>query len=375
MPDSSAPADHRRRFKLVVSDFHLGKGRYFRDGTQNILEDFIYDREFSEFLAYHRTGEFAEAEVELILNGDILNLLQIDYYGVHTHLFTERSQIFAVRKIIEGHPEFFSSLRRWAASPGHSVAYVIGNHDVGMIFAGAQRVFAEAVGAPVKFYTSNYTFDGVWVEHGQQYERFARMNLKRPFITRGVPEPVLDLPWGSLFVAVFMPKLKQERAHLDKVRPFGDFMVWSVFHDFWWSIKSGIRTVFFTLESLVFKSRYQIKKGVRAPWDIWREIVLYPSFDKIAFKILDEHADVNAVIFGHTHVLAYRQYREGKEYFNEGTWNEVTNLHLAEYGTKTRLTYAYIEYPIVTDGSARAKPLVRLKEWKGVWRPEMEITV
>ena len=87
---------------------------------------------------------------------------------------------------------------------------------------------------------------------------------------------------------------------------------------------------FFTLESLVFKTRYQIKKGVRARWDIWREIVLYPSFDKIAFKILDENPDVNAVIFGHTHILAYRQYREGKEYFNEGTWNEVTNLHLSE---------------------------------------------
>ncbi len=375
MPEHEAPGTIRRRFKLVVSDFHLGKGRYFRDGTQNILEDFIYDREFAEFLAYHRTGDYADAEVELILNGDVLNLLQIDYYGVHTHLFTDRSQIFAVRKIIKGHPEFFMALRRWCSTPGHSVSYVIGNHDVGMMFPGAQRVFAEACGADVNFYPAQYAFDGVWVEHGQQYERFAKLNLQRPFITRGIPEPVLDLPWGSLFVAVFLPKLKQERAHLDKVRPFGDFMVWSLIHDFWWSIKAGIRTVLFTLESLIFKTRYQIKKGVRLPWDIWREIVLYPSFDKIAFKILDENPDVNAVIFGHTHILAYRQYREGKEYFNEGTWNEVTNLHLSEYGTKTRLTYAYIEYPMTQDETVRVKPLVRLKEWKGVWKPEMEITV
>lgn len=375
MPDSQAVPTNRKRFKLVVSDFHLGKGRYFRDGSQNILEDFIYDREFSEFLAYHRTGDYHDAEIELILNGDILNLLQIDYYGVHTHLFTERSQIFAVRKIIQGHPEFFKALRRWASTPGNSISYVIGNHDVGMMFLGAQRVFSEAVGSEVVFYPSNYLFDGIWVEHGQQYERFARLNLHRPFIARGLPEPVLDLPWGSLFVAVFMPMLKQERAHLDKVRPFGDFMVWSFFHDFWWSIKAGIRTVLFTIQSLILKTRYQIKKGVRAPWDLWREIVLYPAFDKIAFKILDENSDVNAVIFGHTHILGYRQYREGKEYFNEGTWNEVTNLHLSEYGTKTRLTYAFIEYPQVNDSMSRAKPIVRLKEWKGVWRPEMEISV
>ncbi len=375
MPDPQVTGELRKRYKLVVSDFHLGKGRYFKDGSQNILEDFIYDREFSEFLTYYRSGDYHDADVELIFNGDILNLLQIDYYGVHTHLFTERSQIFAVRKIIQGHADFFKALRKWVSIPGHTVSYIIGNHDVGMMFSGAQRVFKEAVGAEVMFYASNYLFDGVWVEHGQQYERFARLNLQRPFITRGLPEPVLDLPWGSLFVAVFMPMLKQERAHLDKVRPFGDFMVWSFFHDFFWSLKAGIRTVLFTIQSLILKTRYQIKKGVGSPWNIWREIVLYPAFDKIAFKILDENSDVNAVIFGHTHILVYRQYREGKEYFNEGTWNEVTNLHLSEYGTKTRLTYAFIEYPQPNDSTARIKPLVRLKEWKGIWRPEMEISV
>src|SRR6476659_5988066 len=86
------------RLKLVVSDFHLGKGRYFADGTQNILEDFIYDKEFAEFLTYYRTGKYEEADVELILNGDILNLLQMDSWGVHTHLITERSVIRAVHK-------------------------------------------------------------------------------------------------------------------------------------------------------------------------------------------------------------------------------------------------------------------------------------
>src|SRR3954452_7647311 len=104
---------------MVVSDFHLGKGRYFLDGTQNILEDFIYDREFSEFLTYHRSNQFETAEVALILNGDILNLLQIDTWGVHTHLITERSVIRAVEKIVMGHPEFFQALREFAMTPHH----------------------------------------------------------------------------------------------------------------------------------------------------------------------------------------------------------------------------------------------------------------
>jgi UDP-2,3-diacylglucosamine pyrophosphatase LpxH len=241
-----------------------------------------------------------------------------------------------------------------------------------MLFKGAQRVFSEAVGTEVKFFDVSYLFDGIYVEHGQQYERFAKVNMERPFITRGVPEPVLDIPWGSLVVAVFLPRLKQERPHIDKVRPFGDFMVWAFMHDFWWFVKSGVRIFWFTLQSLIFKTRYQIKKGVRAQFDLLKEITLYPSFDKIAFRILDDRSDVNVVIFGHTHILRYRQYREGKEYFNEGSWNEVTNLDLSEYGTRTRLTYAYIEY---LQGGDAPKPLVRLKEWKGVWKPETDIQV
>ena len=363
----------KKKLKLVVSDFHLGKGRYLPDGTQNILEDFVYDREFAEFLTYYRSGEFADAEIELVMNGDILNLLQLDYYGVYTHLFTERSQIYAVRKIIVGHPDFFLALRRWAATPGHTISYIIGNHDVGMVFSGAQKAFSEAVGVEVRFFPAHYLVDGIWVEHGQQYERFAKLNLERPFITRGVPEPVINLPWGSLFVAIFLTKLKNERPAIDKVRPFGDFLIWTFIHDFKWFLKSGIKVVIFTLQSLILKTRYQIRKGVGAQFNILNEITLYPSFEKIAFRILDEEPDVNAVIFGHTHILKYRQYKESKEYFNEGTWNEVTNLDLAEYGTKTRLTYAYIEYPLAVSDGGRVRPLVRLKEWKGAWKPEHDI--
>jgi UDP-2,3-diacylglucosamine pyrophosphatase LpxH len=372
----------QHKFKLVVSDFHLGKGRYFRDGTQNILEDFIYDREFAEFLNYHRAGDFAEADVELILNGDILNLLQIDTYGVHTHLITERSVVRAVEKIVAGHPDFFQALRRFAATPGHSIAYVVGNHDSGMLFTGARRVFSEACGAPVTFHDVAYQFDGVHVEHGQQFERFAAIDMKRPFITRGLPEPVLNLPWGSLFVAVLMPKLKQERSHIDKVRPFNAYIRWVVIHDLWWGLKTLARMTKFVIDTILLRRRYQIHQGVRATLALLKEISLYPNYDKIAFKILEDFEHINTVIFGHTHILRYRQWREGKEYFNEGTWNEATNLDLDDYGRQTRLTYAFIDYPPmgpaveggVTEPSA-TRPKVRMKQWNGVWRPEMEIIV
>jgi UDP-2,3-diacylglucosamine pyrophosphatase LpxH len=131
----------------------------------------------------------------------------------------------------------------------------------------------------------------------------------------------------------------------------------------------------FFFDTLLLKSRYQIRSGVVASLGLIKELNIYPNYDKIAFRILDE-TDVHTVIFGHTHILRHRQWREGKEYFNEGTWNEVTNLDLAEYGTRVRLTYAYIEYAGATGAEVPvARPIVRLKEWKGVWRPEMDIAV
>ena len=357
------------KYKLVVSDFHLGKGRVFADGTQNILEDFFYDREFAEFLNYHRSGAYAEAEVEIVLNGDILNLLQIDTYGVFTHLMTERSVIRAVERIVEGHPDFFQALRRFVSTPGHSIAYVIGNHDVGMLWPGPRRVFSEAVGAKVGFYDVAYEFDGVYIEHGQQWENFSRVDMKRPFITSRLPEPVLNLPWGSLFVAVLAPGLKKDRPALDKVRPFSRFLSWTAIHDTWWGFKAALKVIKFIVDTVFFRRRYQIHQGVRSTLKMLKEITIYPNYDKIAFKILEDRPDINTVIFGHTHILRYSQWREGKEYFNEGTWNETTNLDLADYGKQTRLTYAFIEH------ISPERPKVRLKQWHGLWKPESDLQI
>lgn len=361
----------------MVSDFHLGKGRYFSDGTQNILEDFIYDREFAEFLDYYRQGEYENREVELILNGDILNLLQMDSWGVHTHLITERSVVRAVKKIVAGHPEFFDALRHFAATPGHSISYIVGNHDVGMLWPGPRKAFMDPIGAVVTFHDICYQFDGVYVEHGQQYERFARIDLARPFITKGLSEPVLNLPWGSLFVAVQLPKIKQSRPHVDKVRPSNVFLRWVLIHDFWWGFKTVLGTLKFVFETLLWRSRYQIFRGVQDTLWLLKEISLYPNYDKIAFKILEDNDEINTVIFGHTHILRYRRWREGKQYFNEGTWNEMTNLDLSDYGKQIRLTYAFIEYSaeVQLEAKADAKPTVRLKQWQGTWKPEVEFLV
>lgn len=375
--NSQAPtALLQQKIKLVVSDFHLGKGRFLPNKMQNLLEDFIYDAEFSEFVDFYCSKAYANAEVELVLNGDLLNLLQIDTWGVHTHLITERSVLRALERILIGHPLFFQALKRFASTPQHQISYIIGNHDAGMLWPSAKKAFSLALGAEVLFYDEEYEFDGIHVEHGHQHEYLARIDPQNATLKDHLPEPVLNLPWGSLFIAVFLPRVKTERSYIDKVRPFSTFSRWVLIHDFWWGITNYLRAVGFTLHTLFAKSKFHFIKNVKTTLMALKEISLYPNFDRIAFKILEQRHHIHTVIFGHTHIVRYRQWREGQEYFNIGTWNETTNLNFDDFGKRVRLTYALIEYPqndTPTGSPQPTRPKVRLKEWHGMWRPDSDV--
>ena len=61
---------------IVCSDLHLGKGKFLKNGQLNILEDFFEDERFKEFCEFFSSGKYYWAEVHLVLNGDILNLIQ-----------------------------------------------------------------------------------------------------------------------------------------------------------------------------------------------------------------------------------------------------------------------------------------------------------
>lgn len=365
-----------KRIRLVVSDFHLGKGAILNDGTANILEDFRFGRKFVEFLNYYSSGDFASSEVELIINGDFLNLLQVDYLGVHTYLVTEKMVVHTVRSIIAGHSEVFDALRDFVAQPNHEIAYLIGNHDIGLLWDGPRKVLRETIGPKLRFYDTHYDFDGVRVEHGHMYEAINATDPQNFVLTDAdYPEPVLNLPWASLFVTTFLPKIKKSRPFVDKVKPFTGYMRWALMHDFFFSIKLGLYMVWSMLRMIGLARKHPLLDFGFTIAKV-KGTTVYPSFVKEAGKVLRRNPHINVLIFGHTHVLRYRQWGGGKEYFNTGTWNEVTSLDIGDFGLQTMLTYAYIELPPAgagVGGTQRAR--VRLKEWKGQWRPELEANV
>jgi UDP-2,3-diacylglucosamine pyrophosphatase LpxH len=345
-----------RRIKLVVSDFHLGCGRVAEDGSINNLEDFISDEAFIDMLEFYRTGEYADAEVELILNGDIFECLTVDPSEPDADMITARKSVARVNGIVDGHRDMFQALRTFADAPNRKVMFVVGNHDQDLLWEEVQSRLKERIHRGLTFVYGSYRFDGVHVEHGNQHEIHNRVDPQKMFLTKGLPEPILNLPWGSdLFINCLM-RLKRIRPYVNRVRPFRLALFWSLVHDpralllgLWYFLVAMVRARFrrHRQRRITFLRALHATLGT----SVW------PTLEDAAQRLL--RADgVHTVIMGHTHIPMARHPMAGKTYLNSGTWIPNSNLHIAGLGWSLLQTYVYVEYE-------NKKPRCRLKLWHG----------
>lgn len=347
-----------KKLKLVVSDFHLGRGRRLPNGAINVLEDFIHDAKFREFLEHYAGAAYKDHEIELIFNGDMLNLIQTDYHGHYPVILTEGVSMTKTKTIINGHPVFFQAIKTFLSNPRNTLTYVVGNHDQEMLWKGTRALFEEAVGREVQWKNTHYQIDGIYVEHGHQYEAVNRMDPTRPFLTENLPEPILNLPWGSLFTIQFIVRLKQRRPAVDKVRPFRHLIWWSLIHDTFMAIQSLFSLVCYFIATRFSKNRYR-QSSLKGTMKMITEASVFPDLSDAAKRIL-RTPDIHTVLFGHTHVYRHMQVGDAKQYINSGTWNEIVSLDLETFARRTKLTYVRVEYP---DGAD--KPTVLLRHWIG----------
>jgi UDP-2,3-diacylglucosamine pyrophosphatase LpxH len=359
---------NKKKLKLVVSDLHIGVGRTLENGQLNSLEEFYFDEKFSEFLHYYTTGKFGDFEVELILNGDILNFLQVDYHGHYLTVITEPICLDILKRVIAGHPIFFKALREFAAKPGNTITYVVGNHDQAMLWPATREVFNEVVGTAVHFKNIVYFFDGVHIEHGHMHEAANRFDPRKFFLKKNLPEPILNLPFGSHFFVEFVLKIKQRYPHVDKIRPFNRMIRWAIFNETWFTILNVINLCIYFLKSVFTndpRRMFPFSRIVR----VLLESAVFPDLSESARRVLQDER-VHTVCFGHSHVYQYRQYAENREYFNTGTWTDLTSLDIASLGKITKLIYVVFEYSEDSD-----RPRGRLKEWHGYHRIEEDVAI
>lgn len=347
-----------KKIKLVVSDFHLGKGLRLPNGALNPLEDFHHDHRWQEMLEYYSKAPYENSEVEVILNGDILNLIQIDYHGHYPVVITELVSTTKLEAIIKGHPIFFDALKAFLQHPKHSVTYVIGNHDQEMMWKGAKDLFEKRVGREVLWKNIYYQSDGIHVEHGHQYETANRVDPTRLFLTEGLPEPILNLPWGTLFTMQFLIKLKVLRPAVDKVRPFKQMIWWHLVHDTWTAIIYGFKIFIYFISTRFTKNRFR-HDSLNSTFKLLVEASVFPDLSDAAKKIL-RTPEIHTVVFGHSHVYKHLPVGDEKQYLNTGTWTDMISLDLETFARRARLTYVRVEYENGND-----RPSALLRHWIG----------
>jgi UDP-2,3-diacylglucosamine pyrophosphatase LpxH len=344
-----------KKLRVVLSDFHLGNGRFLPDGTVNALEDFAYDEKLIELVEYYGFAEGSD-DVEIILNGDFFNMIQLMPEEQALGIVTERAALNKIEAIMAGHQALFETLRRFNAEPERRIVFIMGNHDPGLLWPGVREAIERVVGGEVRFVEEAYVFDGVHIEHGHQIEPIHRFEKDRYFLTRGFPEPVLNLPWGTYFVKDFLYRVKRSRPYVDKVKPFGKFMRWCLFNDFWFGLTTVIRYFWFIVKTCF--SRLPLKrKGALKGLSAWLELARSPTLVEGAEEIMRQ-TGARIVVMGHSHIPFVRNFGNERVYLNPGTWNDITSLDIPSLGHDRRLLYVLIEY---RDG----RPYANLMEWHG----------
>ena len=356
-----------RLTRLVLSDLHLATGQ--EPGKPNPFEDFFYDEQFAELLEhYDRAGG---GGTELVLNGDIFDLLKVKIGGRWPREITDEIASERLRLCLEGHPVFCAAIRRFLANPENRLTFLPGNHDLEMWLPGPQETFRRYV-APedardrVQFITASDTYylpEGIQIRHGHQFERVHRVDYRTMLTTRRDGTEVLNLPWGSLWITDVMNPLKQWRQYIDRVQPLGRLLVASAIFDpklfflFGWS-----------------STRHFLRHRVFALRSWWRGLLAIPSrlreevfevthgFDERCKRALARTHGVHTLIVGHSHGPRFMRLPSGKILVNTGTWMKMINLDLHHLGQDSGLTYALIEY------DEEGAPSTKLMRWLGTRR-------
>jgi UDP-2,3-diacylglucosamine pyrophosphatase LpxH len=349
-----------KKIKVIISDFHIGTGRFLEDRSPNILEDFHNEKQFIEFLEYYSTGKYSRYKVELIINGDFFNFLQIEYEKKNHTVITESLSVYQMEQIIKGWPRIFEALAKFNKSSNNQITFISGNHDPQLLWDRVRELLKETVGGSIVFYNLVYTFDGFHIEHGHQHDSHNKVDPKKLFLYKKIPEPILNIPWTTRFCIDVLSPIKKVKPIADKIKPFKSFLTWILIHDTKFFFYSVFKSFVYMLKSIFFPSRY-FKFPLIEIFKLVLDLSLTPNLSSYAKQILKE-GKTHTVIFGHSHAAKYIQFENDMEYLNTGTWTSVTSLNLTDMGTKRFLSYAVIKY------AKDARPRAKLKRWRGNWK-------
>ena len=107
-----------------------------------------------------------------------------------------------------------------------NIVYIIGNHDAEFLFDSLKERFIQEFSEEVRdkiTMTNDLTLyepvKGVYIQHGHEYEELHHFSEADCIVESGDGEKYFIPPWGSYYVTHVINKYKQERDHVNAVRP------------------------------------------------------------------------------------------------------------------------------------------------------------
>jgi UDP-2,3-diacylglucosamine pyrophosphatase LpxH len=268
------------KFKIVVSDLHLGAGH---EAEGNSLEDFGSDEEFSALL--NRTAAESQndsVEVELIINGDAFEMLQVPHVDTYDptrmyppeqyHSSSEEDSARKMAIIVGGHPGFFEALQHFiqVGPPRRYVTFVKGNHDLNLHWPAVQDRIRQALDAAgeraslLAFEERRISREGIYVEHGNQYaEAVDRVqDMEEPHDHQKPGQ--LAIPLGSWFVMDVFNEVERVKYWIDGVKPITALVWYALAFDFPFAARA-IATLIRRLPGIIQAGVFEVEgRGSRA---------------------------------------------------------------------------------------------------------------
>ncbi|MGH7295967.1 MAG: hypothetical protein ACRELB_13585, partial [Polyangiaceae bacterium] len=343
-------------------------------GSLNPWESFYQDEKLVEFLRHYSTDFYEDEDVELIIDGDFYDLLAVRVDGKFPERITERIALEKLRACIAGHAAVHQALKDFVRTPRKRVTIMPGNHDWDLVFPRVQDALREAIAGSrvdgrVQFICDRerYEFDGVEIHHGMQFEAVNYHDFREPILRPKRGEPILNIPWGSIFILKVITRFKAQRPYVDRVRPFSAFLIRSFIYDPIFAIKLLLLTLFFFLKTRVFALR-GFGARMRQTFRLIRDSDPYPDLIHKVRGLFEVHPHVHTIIMGHTHVPMVRRIAPDQLYINTGCWTGTVFLDIENFGKESKLTYALLEY-----AEDAARPTASLREWRGYQEISREI--
>jgi len=339
-----------KKIVLAISDLHLGAGDEV-NGRMNPLEDFASDKELVDFLNYYSSGEYLSRDIELIINGDFFDLLAVPFVKHFDEDFwSEKVALEKLNMILAAHPEVMEALVKFVATKNKTLTYIIGNHDAELLFDSLKErilsFFTDDIKSKVTLANDLNLYEpvpGVFIQHGHEYESAHHFDEKTSIVENEKGEKYFIPPWGSYYVTHVINKYKQERDHINAVRPVKTYILHALIFDTFFALRFIIANGYFYF-MVRFLKYYRLKLGWKVLMeDILKELTLFQDYEDLTRHFFEVNENAKVLIVGHTHEPKFREFSDGTKFINTGTWTRMVNLDLSHDMNGIPLTYAKIE--------------------------------